>query len=129
MNLRRLFSGKKDLFGLDIGSSCVKAVQLRQDEQGYELIAAGRAEVVQHDNVNRMKTNALVAAIRKCVKAAEIKTKYAVCAICGPDVAARRFKFPALARKSGRNPTSSRELQVSAISDQLGKRAFIFSGL
>ncbi len=94
LNFKRLFSGKRDVFGLDVGSSYVKAVQLHQDENGYSVIAAGRTEVMGDGADDRAKINNLVTAIRKCVKSAQIRTKHAVCGICGPSVALRHFKFP-----------------------------------
>ena len=37
----QLFSRQKPLVGLDIGSSSVKAVELRKAKDGYELLHAG----------------------------------------------------------------------------------------
>jgi type IV pilus assembly protein PilM len=99
LNLKRLFSGQRDAFGLDIGSSYIKAVQLHRDESGYNVMAAGRVEVVQDDNDDHAKIDNLVTAIRKCVKSAQIKTKYAVCGVCGPNVAVRRFEFSTVGAK------------------------------
>ena len=94
MNFKRLFYGSKDVFGLDVGSSYVKAVQLRQDEQGYSVVAGGWTRIAQEGADKRTKINNVVNAIRTCIKSAQIKTKYAVCGISGPNVALRRFKFP-----------------------------------
>ena len=96
MNFKRLLSGKRDVFGLDVGSSCVKAIQLRRDENGYSVIAAGRTEVIQDGTDNRGQIKNIVTAIRKCVKSAQIKTKHAVCGISGPNVALRHFEFPVM---------------------------------
>ena len=96
MNFKRLFYGSRDVFGLDVGSSYVKAVQLRQDERGYSVITAGWTPIEQDergDNISGIDN--IVKAIRKCIKSAQIKTKYAVCGISGPNVALRRFQFPA----------------------------------
>jgi type IV pilus assembly protein PilM len=100
VGLGRLLSVKKDVFGLDIGSESVKAVQLQKTADGYKLIAAHRIQV-QNDLSGfsgKSKTDTFVEAIHRCVKAARIKTKYAVCGVCGPEVAARRFTSPALAK-------------------------------
>lgn len=96
MNFKRLFYGKRDVFGLDVGSSYVKAVQLRQDEEGYSLITAGYTEIAQDGGDDRAKISNTISAIRQCIKSAQIKTKYAVCGIRGPNVALRRFRFPAM---------------------------------
>ena len=96
MNFKRLFYGRRDVFGLDVGSSYVKAVQLRQDEGGYSLISAGCTEITEDGGDDRTKISNTVSAIRQCIKSAQIKTKYAVCGIRGPNVALRRFRFPAM---------------------------------
>jgi len=96
LNFKRLLYGSKDVFGLDVGSSYVKAVQLRQDEQGYSVVTAGWTQIAQDVADDRAKIGNVVKAIRKCIKSAQIKTKYAVCGISGPNVALRRFRFPAV---------------------------------
>jgi len=96
LNFKRLFYGSKDVFGLDVGSSYVKAVQLRQDEHGYSVVAAGWSQISQDGADDRAQIDNVVNAIRKCIKSAQIKTKYAVCGISGPNVALRRFKFAAV---------------------------------
>ena len=105
LNFKRLLYGSKDVFGLDVGSSYVKAVQLRQDEpppsegrdeRGYSVVTAGWTQIAQDGADDRAKIDNVVEAIRKCIKSAQIKTKYAVCGISGPNVALRRFRFPAV---------------------------------
>jgi type IV pilus assembly protein PilM len=96
LNFKRLFYGRRDVFGLDVGSSYVKAVQLRQDEEGYSLITAGCTEITRYGGDDRAKISNTISAIRQCIKSAQIKTKYAVCGIRGPNVALRRFRFPAM---------------------------------
>ncbi len=96
LNFKRLFYGSRDVFGLDVGSSYIKAVQLRQDRQGYSVITAGWTQIAQDDQDEQAKIDNVVKAIRECIKSAHIKTKYAVCGISGPNVAIRRFRFPAV---------------------------------
>ena len=96
MNFKRLFFGGKDVFGLDIGSSCVKVVHLRQEADGYTIASAERVEIVQNVIADHGKVDNIIKAIRKCIKSSQIKTRYAVCGLSGPDVAARCFKFPGL---------------------------------
>jgi len=95
---RSFLSRKNDVFGLDIGSFCVKAVQLRRDEAGYRLLAAAIAPIAQTKDDADLVYASAVSAIRRCLDAAKIKTKYAVCSVSGPDVAVRRFDFPSLNR-------------------------------
>ncbi len=96
MNFKRILSSKKDVLGLDIGSSFVKAVRLHRGENGYKLISAGRAEIVRNTSSAGDDVDSTIAAIRKCVKSAQMKTKYVVCGVGGPDVASRYFNFPPL---------------------------------
>jgi len=96
LNFKRLFYGSRDVFGLDVGSSYVKAVQLQQDGQGYSVLTAGWSQIAQDGADDRAKIENVVKAIRKCIKSAQIKTKYAVCGISGPNVALRRFRFPSV---------------------------------
>ncbi|MHC4195693.1 MAG: hypothetical protein ACYSQZ_07090 [Planctomycetota bacterium] len=94
MDLSHLFSGKKDVFGLDIGSTFVKAVQLQKEDNGrYKVIAVQRAEIVSASSNNRARTESIVRAIRHCVQKGRIKTKYAVCGVYGPNVAFREWPF------------------------------------
>jgi type IV pilus assembly protein PilM len=97
---------KTEVLGLDIGSSAVKAVQLRKDHSGYTVTAAGIAEIApaassceadggDEGNNNHRKTNTLEA-IRECFRSAGSKTKLAVCGLSGPEVAVRDFEFPLL---------------------------------
>jgi hypothetical protein len=57
---------KAEVVGLDIGSSSVKAVQLRKDDAGYTASSVGIAEILTNeDNKHHPQTNA-IKAIREC---------------------------------------------------------------
>lgn len=98
LNWRRLLKLEQyTVFGLDIGSSSVKIVQLRKDGQDWVVTAAGAAEIP--DGAEEDKTSReinIVKAIRKCFGSTGIATKFAVYGVCGPEVAVRCFKFPVL---------------------------------
>ncbi|MFB0554607.1 MAG: type IV pilus assembly protein PilM [Phycisphaerae bacterium] len=85
---------KTELLGLDIGSSAVKVVRLREDDAGYTVTAAGIAEIAvsEEDNNHRNTVNA----IRECLESTRRKMKLAVCGLSGPEVAVRDFEFPTL---------------------------------
>lgn len=85
---------KTEILGLDIGSSSVKAVRLREDESGYVIAAAGISEVAAGEQENYHL--AAVNAIRECCGFIGNKTKLAVCGLSGPEVAVRDFEFPSL---------------------------------
>lgn len=96
-DLELLLSGKQEVFGLDIGTSSVKVVQLRKDSDGYVVSAAARADVFQANSGDtNQKRLDVVSAIRECVKSSHIRSRYAVCGVCGPDVAVRSFSFLSL---------------------------------
>lgn len=98
--------GKRELLGLDIGSSAVKAVRLRKDGAGYTVTAAGIAEIAPatasceadggiEDN-NHRRIIIIKKAIRECLASTDRKAKLAVCGLSGPEVAVRDFEFPLL---------------------------------
>ncbi len=94
--LFRLELEHHEVFGLDIGSSEVKLIQMRKNSIGYAVTAAGIAAIAAgEDSKNRGEINT-VRAIRECLESTGIQTQLAVCSICGPEVAVRHFKFPPL---------------------------------
>ena len=99
LDWKRLFKleiEKRDVLGLDIGSSAVKLIQLRKDGAGYAVTAAGIVDIAASEgDANRREINT-VGAICKCLESTGIQTRLAVCSICGPEVAVRDFQFPSL---------------------------------
>lgn len=83
----------QQIFGLDIGTSAIKIVQLCKNENGYAVTAAGIAYV---DDLSPGKEINISKAIRQCLHSAAMQTKLAVCGVCGQDTAVRYFTFPAL---------------------------------
>jgi len=93
---RTLNFGKNEILGLDIGSSAVKMVALRNNGAGYSTTAASISEIAaSEDNDKTQRTNT-IKAIRKCFELVRTKTKWAVCGVSGPEVAVRDFVFPSL---------------------------------
>jgi type IV pilus assembly protein PilM len=87
---------KREVMGLDIGSSQVKLIQLRKNNGGYAVTAAGVSGIAASegdDNHRRINT---ISAIRQCLDLTGVKTEMAVCGISGPEVAIRDFEFPPL---------------------------------
>jgi type IV pilus assembly protein PilM len=89
---------QKYVLGLDIGSSAVKMVQMHKNNTGYEVTAAGIADIADKtkEDENGEEKNTVVNAISQCLESTGIQTQYAVCGVCGPEVAVRCFKFPSL---------------------------------
>ena len=83
--------------GLDIGSSAVRIVQMRKDDAGYAVTAAGFVDIVNEKDASReQKDMKTVSAIGECLRSAGVQTRLAVCGVCGPETAVRYFKFPSL---------------------------------
>jgi type IV pilus assembly protein PilM len=89
--------GRKEVIGLDIGTTAVKIVQLHKDRKDWMVAAAGVAEVSTKgdDSPSRKEAN-IQRAIQNCVRVAGVKSSFAVCAVGGPEVAVRSFDFPKL---------------------------------
>ncbi len=87
----------KDVIGIDIGSYAVKAVQLSRARGNWSVTAAAIIEISEKgaESPSRRETNT-VRAIQDCMHITSAKTKLAVCAVGGPEVAVRNFEFPAL---------------------------------
>lgn len=100
MNLdwKRLFKlHSAEVLGLDIGSSAVKIVQLRKDDGGWAVTAAGIVEIADGDDAGRNHSQIdTVIAIRDCLQSTGAQTRFAICSVSGPEVAVRDFKFPSL---------------------------------
>lgn len=87
---------RREVLGLDIGSSAVKIIQLRKDGADYTVTAAGMVDIAaSEDNDNLIEINT-VGAICKCLESTGVQTRLAVCSVCGPEVAVRGFGFPLL---------------------------------
>jgi type IV pilus assembly protein PilM len=92
----RLEIEERDVFGLDIGSSSVCAVQLRKKGSGWTVTEASKVKVSSSEGVKNLKEINTIRAINECLEQTDIRTKFAVCGISGPEVAVRDFKFPTL---------------------------------
>jgi len=85
------------VLGLDIGSSAVRIVQLRKDDAGYVVTAAGIADIANGMETDQKQKEINTArAISECLQSTGVQTRLAVCGVCGPEVAVRYFKFPLL---------------------------------
>jgi len=93
LGFKRILFGEKDVFGLDVGSSSVKAVQLDRFDNGYKVLAAEQAKIIQTSSGSQALNDSVILAIRRCFKSLQTKTRFAVCGVCGPDVAVRPFKL------------------------------------
>lgn len=87
----------KKTVAIDIGSSTVKAVQLKKAGRGYELEKFGVAELYpggDKRNSNISLREARIEAVQQAVLAANISAKNAICAVSGESIIVRYIQLP-----------------------------------
>jgi type IV pilus assembly protein PilM len=89
---------KKDLVGIDIGSSSVKLVQLKESKEGYQLVKIGMVQLPAEAIVDNtlMDTSSIVEAIRNLISTLGVKVAQAACSISGNSVIIRKIGFPVM---------------------------------
>jgi type IV pilus assembly protein PilM len=89
---------QKGVVGLDIGSSSVKAVELRQTKQGYELVALGLEPLGQDIVVDGaiMDAPAVAMAINKMFESQKFTSKSVATSVSGHSVIVKRVPLPAM---------------------------------
>ncbi len=94
----QLFSRQKPLVGLDIGSSSVKAVELRRAKKGYELVHAGLEPLASDTVVDGAIMDALSVAdsISDVLSRHKIKTKSVATSVSGHSVIVKKIPLPAM---------------------------------
>ena len=94
--------GSRGLFGLDIGSSSVKVVEIAPKGRsgGFELVHYGVAPVPAEAIVQGAFLNsaAIVDAIREAVEKARLRTKNVAAAVCGHSVIVKKVSLPQMTR-------------------------------
>ncbi|WP_298433902.1 type IV pilus assembly protein PilM [Geobacter sp.] len=92
------FSKKKDLIGIDIGSSSVKLMQLKEHEGVYQLLNVGIVPLPPEAIVDNtlMDSSSVVEAVKSLVKSLDVKVKEVACSISGNTVIIRKIKLPAM---------------------------------
>src|SRR3982074_2611851 len=95
-----MFGGgqKMALVGLDIGSSSIKAVELKSTKQGYELVSFGLEALAQDTVVDGAIMDAPLVAggISNNFDTQKIKTKNVATAVSGPSVIVKRVTLPSM---------------------------------
>src|SRR5580658_3364737 len=89
-------SKQKQLVGLDIGSSSIKAVELKASRQGYELVSYGLEPLAQDTVVDGaiMDAPQVAAAISNIFEKQGIRTKNVATAVSGHSVITKRVSLP-----------------------------------
>src|ERR1700704_2153250 len=93
-----MFGGgqKKALVGLDIGSSSIKAVELKSSKQGYELMSFGLEALAQDTVVDGaiMDAPLVAAGIGTIFDNQEVKTRNVATSVSGHSVIVKRVTLP-----------------------------------
>jgi type IV pilus assembly protein PilM len=92
-----LFGGKsRQIVGLDIGSSSIKAVELKSTKSGYELVSFGMETLAPDTVVDGaiMDAPQVANAISKIFDAQRIKTKNVATSVSGHSVIVKRVPLP-----------------------------------
>lgn len=96
--LQGLFGTKKDIVGIDVGSSSVKLVQLKEVKGGYHLLNLGIAQLPPEAIVDNtvMDSVAVVDSIRNLVENQKVKTKNVAASVSGHSVIIRKISMPVM---------------------------------
>jgi type IV pilus assembly protein PilM len=91
-----LFKTKKDVIGIDIGSSSIKLVQLREAKGVYHLVNLGMAPLPPEAIVDNaiMDSSSVVEVVRSLVESLKVKTKNVASSISGHSVIIRKILLP-----------------------------------
>lgn len=91
-----LFKQKKDVVGIDIGSSSVKLVQLREAKGGYQLVTLGMALLPAEAIVDNaiMDSRSIIGVIKDLVESLKVKTKNVATSVSGHSVIIRKIQLP-----------------------------------
>lgn len=108
-----LFKKVKDLIGIDIGSSSVKLVHLKDTKSGYQLVSLGMVPLSSEAIIDNtlMDSSSVVASIKCLIGSLGIKTKDVACSISGNSVIIRKIVLPAM-------PSEELEEQISWEAEQ-----------
>jgi type IV pilus assembly protein PilM len=89
-------SKQKGVVGLDIGSSSIKAVELKNSKQGFELVSFGLEALAQDTVVDGaiMDAPLVAGAISAIFETQGIKTKNVATAVSGHSVIVKRVNLP-----------------------------------
>jgi len=96
--LGSLFS-KETTVGIDIGSSCIKAVEIEPTGRGWELVNAAVMPTPKEAIKDGVVTNIVDVSqeVKSLLKSAGIKATGAICAVSGSQVIVRQVQFPKMA--------------------------------
>ncbi|MCX7943660.1 MAG: pilus assembly protein PilM [Deltaproteobacteria bacterium] len=96
-----LFGKSKDVIGLDIGSSCVKVIQLKEGKHGYSLVNFGMIALPPETIVDNaiMNSAAVVEVIKELLNSTKIKEKNVVMGLSGHSVIIKKITLPSMSQE------------------------------
>ncbi|SEA65179.1 type IV pilus assembly protein PilM [Desulfuromusa kysingii] len=91
-----MFASKKDIVGIDVGSSAVKIVRLRESRGTYHLENIGIMPLASETIVDNtiMDSTAIVDSVSNLLKAMKVKTKRVATSVSGHSVIIRKISLP-----------------------------------
>ena len=91
-----LFQKKKDVIGIDIGSSSIKMVHLKEAKGSFQLASLGLAVLPPEAIVDNaiMDSNAIVDIVKGLVESHKLKTKNVATSVSGHSVIIRKIQLP-----------------------------------
>jgi len=89
---------KKEVIGIDIGSSSVKLLQLKEQKGVFTLLNAGIIPLPPEAIVDNtlMDSSLIVDAVKKLIASLGVKVKDVACSISGNSVIIRKIVLPAM---------------------------------
>ncbi len=103
---------RKNVVGLDVGTSAVRMVQLRRDAAGYLVVRAVVADIAPWGDDPSVRGLHVIQAIRQGLADSGIRVRDVVCGLYGPELVVRGFEFPPLTPEE---IAGAVELEVSQI--------------
>lgn len=93
-----LFKKKKEVIGIDVGSSSIKLVQLKDNKGSYQLLNVGIIELPPEAIVDNslMDSSSIAVAVKNLVSSLGIKIKDVACSISGNSVIIRKIVLPTM---------------------------------
>ena len=91
-----MFASKKDIVGIDVGSSAIKVVRLRESRGTFHLLNVGIMPLDSETIVDNtiMDSTAIIDSIRNLLSSMKIKTKRVATSVSGHSVIIRKIALP-----------------------------------
>jgi type IV pilus assembly protein PilM len=93
-----LFNRSKPVVGLDIGSSAVKAIELKASGRGFKVVAIGVEQVPPDSIVDGaiIDASAVTDAVRRLLQSPRFKAKDVVASLSGSSVIVKKISLPVM---------------------------------